>query len=145
MSQDVNKVILVGRLGADAELKHVNNGANTVASFRIATTDDYKPKDGGEAHVEWSQCSLWGKRAEGLSQFLTKGSKVYVEGKLRTRSYEKDGQKRYVTEINVDDVKLLGSKPTGDGGERSAPPKQGGRNAETDYAAPAPPSDDIPW
>lgn len=113
----VNKVIVVGNLGRDAEMKHTPSGS-AVSSFSVATTEKWTGKDGQKQEkTEWHRCVLWGKQAEAVSQYLTKGKQVYVEGKLETRAWEKDGQKHYSTEIRVDNVVLLG------GGERGAQPE----------------------
>lgn len=110
----VNKVILVGNLGRDAEMKHTPSGA-AVSSFSLATTEKWTGKDGQKQEkTEWHRCVLWGKTAEAVSQYLTKGKQVYVEGRLETRQWEKDGQKHYSTEIKVDNVVLLG------GGEKQS-------------------------
>ena len=112
----VNKVILVGNLGRDAEMKHTPSGA-AVSSFSLATTEKWTGKDGQKQEkTEWHRCVLWGKTAEAVSQYLTKGKQVYVEGRLETRQWEKDGQKHYSTEIKVDNVVLLG------GGDRASQP-----------------------
>lgn len=109
----VNKVILVGNLGRDAEVRYTPGGA-AVASFSIATTENWTSKD-GEKHeqTEWHRIVLWGKSAESLQPYLTKGKQIYVEGRLQTRQWEKDGQKHYTTEIKSDRIVLLG------GGARS--------------------------
>lgn len=103
----VNKVILVGNLGRDAEVRYTPGGA-PVASFSIATTENWTSKD-GEKHeqTEWHRIVLWGKSAESLQPYLTKGKQIYVEGRLQTRQWEKDGQKRYTTEVKADRVVLL--------------------------------------
>lgn len=113
----MNKVILMGNLGSDAELKFTN-GQQAVCNFRVATTEKWKDKNGEkQERTEWHSCQMWGKRAEAISKFLTKGSKVLVEGKLQTRSWEdKDGNKRYRTEINVSEIEFAGGK--GGGGRR---------------------------
>ncbi len=113
----MNKVFLLGHLGADAELKVLANG-QTVLNFRVATTEKWKDAKGElQEKTEWSRCALWGKRAESLSQYMLKGSKVLVEGALNTTTYEKDGEKRYSTEIKVFNVEFAGG---GKGGEKSA-------------------------
>ena len=105
----VNKVILVGNLGADPEVRHLQNGA-AVANFNLATTEIFKDKQTGERReiTEWHRVVAWRWNAEVAEKYLRKGSKVYVEGKLRTRKWQdKDGQDRYTTEILVDEMKLL--------------------------------------
>ena len=125
----VNKVILVGNLGRDAEVRYTPGGA-PVASFSIATTENWTSKD-GEKHeqTEWHRIVLWGKSAESLQPYLTKGKQIYVEGRLQTRNWEKDGQKHYTTEVKADRIVLLGGG--GRGGERSLDRGEGG------YADPA--------
>lgn len=104
----VNKVILVGNLGRDAEMKQTPSGS-AVSSFSVATTEKWTGKDGQKQEkTEWHRCVLWGKQAEAVSQYLTKGKQVYLEGRLETRAWEKDGQKHYSTEVKVDNVVLLG-------------------------------------
>ena len=104
----VNKVMLVGRLGRDAEFKIIASGA-AVAKFSLAMSEKWKDKNGEtQERTEWANCVLWGKAAEALSKYLTKGTQAYVEGSLQTRSYDKDGSTRYVTEVKVDQVRLLG-------------------------------------
>ena len=115
----VNKVILVGNLGRDAEMKQTPSGSS-VSSFSVATTEKWTGKDGQKQEkTEWHRCVLWGKQAEAVSQYLTKGKQVYLEGRLETRQWEKDGQKHYSTEIKVDNVVLLGG-----GGDRASQPEQ---------------------
>jgi single-strand DNA-binding protein len=116
-SRSVNKVILVGHLGRDAETKFTPGGA-AVTRFSIATNRRWKDKDSGEwkEETDWSNVVLW--RSENLANYLTKGKQLYVEGRLQTRSYEdKDGKKVYATEVVADDVILLGGQ--GGGGGRS--------------------------
>jgi len=118
-SRSVNKVILVGHLGKDAETKFTPGGA-AVTSFSVATNRRWKDQQSGEwkEETDWSNVVLW--RSENLANYLTKGKQVYVEGRLRTRNYEnKDGQKVYVTEVVADDVILLGGQGgPGGGGDR---------------------------
>ncbi len=108
----VNKVILIGNLGADPEVRHLQNGA-AVANFRIATSETYKDKTTGEKReqTEWHNIVAWRGLAEITEKYLRKGSKVYIEGKLRTRKWEKDGIDRYTTEIQADEMTLL-DRPT---------------------------------
>ena len=116
----VNKVILVGRLGKDPEVRNLENGA-TVANFTMATSETYKDKTTGERKeiTEWHNVVLWRGLAEIASKYLHKGDQVYIEGKLRTRSWEKDNVTRYTTEIVGDNMTLLGSKPAGANADRS--------------------------
>lgn len=106
----VNKAIVVGNLGRNAECRFTPAG-QPVASFSVATTEKFKTKDGTpKEETEWHRIVLWGKQAETLQPYLVKGKSVYVEGKLQTRQWEKDGQKHYTTEINADRIVLLGGK-----------------------------------
>jgi len=147
----VNKVILVGNLGRDAELRYTPGGA-AVATLNMATTEVWNDK-GGQRHekTEWHRVVLWGKTAESLSEYLTKGKQIYVEGRLQTRQWDdKDGNKRYTTEIRSDRVVLLGGGGGGGGrggsmagsGERSSGGDFGGPGAES--SAPLT-DDDIPF
>ena len=163
-SRSVNKVILLGHLGKDAETRFTPSGA-AVTNFTVATNRRWKDQQTGEwkEETDWHNVVLW--RAENLANYLTKGKQVYVEGKLKTRSYEdKDGNKRYVTEVMADDVLLLGGRGEGGdfeggregareggrpvsmprgagGGQRQAPPQ---RQAEQDFD-PGITDDDIPF
>lgn len=105
----VNKVILLGRLGKDPETKTIGSG-QMVANFSIATSETWKDKSTGEKKesTEWHNCQAWGPVAEIIQKYVHKGDQVYVEGKLKTRSWEKDGITRYVTEIIVSGVNLIG-------------------------------------
>ncbi|XOV92567.1 MAG: single-stranded DNA-binding protein [Bacteroidota bacterium] len=106
----VNKVIIVGRLGKEPEVRHLENGAS-VANFPVATSEVYKDRNTGERkeQTEWHNVVLWRGLAEVAEKYLKKGDMVYVEGKLRTRSWEKDGITRYTTEIVGDNMTMLGS------------------------------------
>ena len=118
----VNKVILVGNLGRDAELRYTPGGA-AVATLNLATTEVWNDKGGQrQEKTEWHRIVLWGKQAESLQEYLTKGKQIYVEGRLQTRQWDdKDGNKRYTTEIKADRITLLG----GGGGGRSASTDRG--------------------
>lgn len=122
----VNKVILVGNLGRDAELRFTPGGA-AVATLNMATTEVWNDKSGQrQEKTEWHRVVLWGKTAESLSEYLIKGKQIYVEGKLQTRQWDdKDGNKRYTTEIKGDRVVLLGGGGGG-GGSRGASADRGG-------------------
>ena len=112
----VNKVIIVGRLGADPEIKTVGNG-QSVARLSIATSENWTSKDGQkQERTEWHRVVVWGKQAENCAKHLSKGRQVYVEGRLQTRNWEDpNGQKRYATEVIANNVQFLGAM----GGERS--------------------------
>jgi single-strand DNA-binding protein len=107
----VNKVILLGNLGNDPEVKHLDNG-KAVANFSIATSESYKDKQGQKVdNTQWHNIVLWSPLAEIAEKFLSKGSQVYIEGKLTTRSYEdKQGVTKYITEIVGRDLTLVGGK-----------------------------------
>jgi len=124
----VNKVILVGNLGADPELKYTPS-SRPVCNLRIATTEVFKDKGGQrQEKTEWHRITVWGDTAENAAKYLSKGRSVYIEGKLQTRSYDKDGQKHYSTEVVADRVVFLG----GGGGEgrSEGAPASGGRNTD---------------
>jgi single-strand DNA-binding protein len=124
----VNKVIIVGRLGADPELKSVGNGQN-VARLSVATSENWVSKDGQkQERTEWHRVTVWGRQAENCAKHLSKGRQVYVEGRLQTRSWEDpQGQKRYATEIVATTVQFLG------GGERSASSNTGADAGFNDF------------
>jgi len=107
----INKVILIGNLGRDPETRFLPSGS-AVANISIATTDTWKDKTSGEKKeaTEWHRVVFFGRLAEIVGEYLKKGSQVYVEGRLQTRKYEKDGQDHYSTEIIADTMKMLGSR-----------------------------------
>jgi single-strand DNA-binding protein len=115
----VNKVILVGNLGADPETRYMPSG-DAVTNLRLATTDRYKDKQSGEMKeaTEWHRVSMFGKLAEIAAQYLKKGSSVYIEGRIRTRKWQdQSGQDKYSTEIVADQMQMLGSRQGGGGGD----------------------------
>lgn len=106
MAEGLNKVMLLGNLGADPELR-VTPGGQSILKLRLATTETYLDKSNSrQERTEWHSVTVWGKRGEALSKFLNKGSRLYIEGGIRTSSYEKDGEKRYKTEVNATNVIL---------------------------------------
>lgn len=144
----VNKVILVGNLGKDPEVRHLDNG-RAVANFSLATSETYKNKAGEKVtNTEWHNVVLWTPLAEIAERFLKKGNQVYIEGKLTTRSWDdQEGNKRYTTEVVGREMTLLGGRPEGQGGQPSAAPA-----AAAPAAAPSPvssipedDSDDLPF
>ncbi len=129
----INKVILIGHLGADPEIRTIESGRK-VASLRLATTESYKNAQGERVEqTEWHSISYWGPIADVIEKYLKKGSQIYVEGRLRTRSYDdKDNIKRYVTEIVGQQMTMLGSRQGG--GEAGA---AGSNGAASNYSKPA--------
>lgn len=124
MGKSINKVTLIGTLGRDPETKFMPNG-NAVANIALATDESYNDKQTGQKveQTEWHRITVYGKLAEICQQYLHKGSKAYFEGKLKTREWEKDGIKRYTTEIVCHDMMMLDGKPQGQqqGGYQHAP------------------------
>jgi single-strand DNA-binding protein len=139
----VNKVILVGNLGRDAELRYTPAGA-AVATLSLATTEVWNDKGGQrQEKTEWHRVVLWGKQAETLNEYLMKGKQIYVEGRLQTREWnDKDGNKRYTTEIRGDRVVLLGG---GGGARREGPARLPQESAEPHEPAVPVSDDDIPF
>lgn len=119
MAKSINKIILVGTLGRDAETKFTPSGV-AVTRLSLATERSWKDKQSDEwkSETEWHQITLW--RKEKLAEYLTKGVKVYVEGSLKTRSYEKEGQKHYSTEVVASEVVLMGGGSGNGGGKRES-------------------------
>jgi len=141
MAQGLNRVTLYGNLGADSELRFTNSGT-PVLNFRMATTEKYKKDEEWIEKTEWHSVVLWGKRGEALAQYMLKGKTVLVEGALQTSSWEdKEGNKRYKTEINARNVILAGN---GGSGSRS---EDTGRKADDDDSLPGDGSDpdEIPF
>lgn len=147
----VNKVIIVGNLGKDADVRYTSGGS-AVATISVATTEVWTDKSSGERQekTEWHRVVIWGKTAENLKDYLTKGKQIYVEGKLQTRKWQdRDGNDKYTTEVRSDRIVLLGSR--GGGGDRGdygspAPSSSGGGGGSG--SAPGPPElteDDIPF
>ena len=134
----VNKVILLGRLGKDPEVRHLENGT-PVTSFSIATSESYKDKNSGEKveKTEWHNIVLWRGLAEVAEKYLHKGDQVYIEGKLQTRSWEKDGVTRYSTEIVGREMTMLGKGGSGGGDANQG---GGGHVASTQQAPVAQPA-----
>jgi len=128
MARGVNKVILVGTCGQDPETRYLPSG-NAVTNLSLATSEQWTDKQTGQKveKTEWHRVSLFGKVAEIAGEYLRKGSQVYIEGKLQTREWEKDGVKRYTTEIIVDmqgTMQLLGGRNNNEGGGDAAPRQQ---------------------
>ena len=130
MSRGVNKVILVGSVGQDPEVRHMPNG-NAVSNLSIATSETWKDKTSGEQQekTEWHRLVFFNRLAEIVDQYVKKGSKIYVEGKLQTRSWEKEGVKQYTTEIVVSEMHMLDSRSeTGNAQSSSVQKSQASNN-----------------
>ncbi|MCT8166881.1 MULTISPECIES: single-stranded DNA-binding protein [unclassified Pseudomonas] len=156
----INKVILVGACGQDPEVRYLPNG-NAVTNLSLATSEAWTDKQTGQKveKTEWHRVVLFGKVAEIAGEYLRKGSQCYIEGKLKTREWEKDGIKRYSTEVHVDingTMQLLGGRPDGQGGgqqqrqpqQQRQQPRQQQRQATQQSQQSAPPDnfdDDIPF
>lgn len=122
MARGVNKVILIGNLGADPDVRYMPSG-DAVANVRIATSESWRDKDTGEQQerTEWHSLVFFKRLAEVVGEYLRKGSKVYVEGRLQTRKWQdRDGNDRYTTEIRVDQMQMLDSRGSGDPGQARA-------------------------
>lgn len=139
----VNKVILIGNLGRDPEIRSIESGVK-VANFSLATTESYKNKEGNRVdQTEWHRIVLWRGLAEIAERYLHKGSQVYIEGKIVSRKYtDKDGIERTVTEIVGDNMNLLGTRPVE--GNVGTPPEEKGKEPFVD-PLPMEPQDDLPF
>lgn len=137
----VNKVILVGQIGADPEVKHTPSGS-AVVNLSLATSESWKDKNSGEKQekTEWHRLCFFGRLAEIVGEYVRKGSKLYVEGRLQTRSWEQDGVKRYSTEIVVNEMQMLDSRRDGDA-PAQRPAKQQAPQADFDDDF----SDEVPF
>jgi len=150
----VNKAILIGNLGRDPEMRYTQDG-RAVANFSIATTDKWKDKATGENRekTEWHRIVAFGRLGEICGEYLSKGKQIYIEGRIRTRSWEKDGITRYTTEIEATQMQMLGSRDSSRefGGGRASEGGQGGHNQDRggDFQGGPPPieppEDDIPF
>lgn len=145
----VNKVILVGNVGKDPDIVSFEN--NKKATFSLATSEKYKDKEGKSVEkTEWHNIVFWGAVVDVIEKYVKKGKQVYVEGKLASRSYEKDGQTRYITEIIGQNLTLLGGFMSGGGGSHHENTSQHtqNNNEDTSYVPPtieSSPSDDLPF
>jgi len=160
MARGVNKVILVGNLGNDPEVRYANNGA-AIANLSIATSESWKDKNTGEQQekTEWHRVVMFNRLGEIAGEYLRKGSKVYIEGKLQTRKWQdQSGQDKYTTEIVANEMQMLDSRGDnmGQGGggyqpaptQQAAPNQSGGGQASSPQSTPAPANDfddDIPF
>lgn len=148
----VNKVILIGNLGRDPEMRHTQGGS-AVCRLNLATTRSWFNKQTNERveETEWHRVTVWGKQAEHCNNYLAKGRSVYVEGRLKTSSYEQDGQKKYSTEVIADTVQFLSGQGQGQGqgqgrSQSQGPRDSGGFGGGDPGFPPGPPvEDDIPF
>lgn len=125
MARGINKVILVGNLGADPDVRYSASGS-AVTRINVATTDAWRDKQSGEQQerTEWHRVVFFGRLAEIAAEYLRKGQQVYIEGSLRTSSYEKEGQKHYSTDIIANEMQMLGGRPSGGSGGSDFAPRQ---------------------
>ena len=137
----LNKCMIIGNLGADPEMRYTANG-NAVTEFRVATSRTYTTGDGERVEeTEWFRIVTWNRLAETCAQYLSKGRQVFVEGRMKTRSWEgQDGQKRYMTELIADNVKFLGGRESGSQAASFTPGLPVGADAEGDVDP-----DDLPF
>ena len=142
MAGGVNKVILVGHLGADPDMRYTPSGQG-VCELRLATSESWNDKNGQrQERTEWHRIVVWGKRAEVCSKYLSKGRQVFVAGRIQTRNYDdKDGNKRYITEIIANDVQFLGGGRDGAGRDGAAGGGGGGGRGNRADEGPPPPAD----
>lgn len=146
MAGGVNKVILIGNLGADPEVRFTPGG-QAVANFRIATSESWNDKNGQkQERTEWHRIVVWGKLAELCGEYLKKGRQCFVEGRLQTREWtDKENRKNYTTEVVATSVTFLGGREAGEGGGMGGGRRGGGsqsRGPDSDYGAPPPGMDD---
>lgn len=142
MSKGINKVILIGNLGADPETK-TTSGGNTVANFTVATSESWKDRESGEKResTEWHRIVIWGKLAEICGEYLRKGSKVYLEGRLQTRKWQdRDGNDRWTTEVVAKQMQMLDGRP----GQSSAQDQRSAQSQPPEQSQPDL-DDDIPF
>jgi single-strand DNA-binding protein len=117
MARGVNKVILIGNLGKDPEVFNFETGVKKV-TFSLATTESYRNKDGQDVEqTEWHNIVVWRSLADIAEKFLRKGSQVYIEGRIRYRTYEKEGMKKYITDIEADSINILGNRQHNEGSQ----------------------------
>ena len=143
----VNKVMLIGNLGKDPELRFTPSG-RAVARFSLATSEQWTTPEGQKQdRTEWHNIVVWGKQAETCGQYLSKGRQVFIDGSIRSRQYDdKEGQKRYITEVIAQRVQFLGGGGRGDGAGRGASGGGGGGGGGgEDLPAPMPEDEDIPF
>lgn len=148
MANGVNKVILIGNLGADPEIKNFDSGT-VLARIRMATTETYRDRDGNrQDRTEWHNVVLWQRLAEVAEKYLKKGDQIYIEGSLRTRSYEQEGVTKYATEVVGNSMTMLGSRGGGSGQQSSQQQSQmqGQESKAQEPSGNVPdPEDDLPF
>lgn len=150
MARGVNKVILVGNLGNDPEVRHTTGGT-TITTLSVATSESWKDKNGEQQErTEWHRCKAFGKLAEICGEYLKKGRQVYIEGSLRTEKYtDKNGVEKYATDIIMDQMQMFGGNPEGGQRRESAAPQQRQEQSSTAGGASGPrgglPEEDIPF
>jgi single-strand DNA-binding protein len=132
-NKGINKVILLGHCGKEPVVKTINNGL--MASFSVATTDVWRDRESGEKReqTEWHNCVVFGPLAQVVQGYVKKGSKLHIEGQIQTRAYEKDGEKRYITQVLIKDLLLLDSKQKAESGDNS---RAYAKASQSDYSKP---------
>lgn len=153
MARSLNKVMLIGNLGKDPEVRHLENGT-AVANFSIATSESYRDRNSGETitNTDWHNVVVWRGLADVAEKYLKKGDKVYLEGKLRSRNYQdQQGITKYITEVVVDDMVMLGSRNSSEGNNGQSPSSQQPLNTPSAVTPKAPDmpldeeDDDLPF
>jgi single-strand DNA-binding protein len=138
------KVILIGNVGGTPNVREVND--TKVAQFNLATTERFKGKDGNvREETEWHNVTVWGKLAEVIEKYVDKGSQLYVEGRLKTEKYSKDGQDRFITRIIANSIQLLGGKRDGDASSSPAPQTERPKSTPLPTVDTDAPDDDLPF
>jgi len=147
MARGINKVILVGNLGADPETRYMPSGS-AVTNIRIATTESWKDKDTGDQQerTEWHSVAFFGRLAEIVAEYLRKGSQVYIEGKLRTRKWQdREGNDRWSTEVVANEMQMLGGRPGSNAPAQAPAPAAAQVGADAPQPPPGEFDDDIPF
>ena len=150
MARGINKVILIGNLGQDPETRYLPDG-NAVTNVSVATSKSWKDRDSGQTNerTEWHKVVFFRRLAEIAGEYLHKGSKVYIEGELRTRQWEKDGQKHYTTEVVANEMQMLDSRGDSDGFNQSSSSSSSSSSSKSSQEFDSPPpedfDDDIPF
>lgn len=148
--EDLNRAMIIGRLGRDPEIRYTQDG-KAVANFSLATSLKWRDKQSGDMkeRTEWHRIVAFGKLGEICGEYLSKGKQVFIEGRLRTRSWEKDGVTRYTTEIEATNMQMLGGRDSADTGRAAASPSTAGQMADQGYPDPGynndVKDDDIPF